>query len=121
MAAGVDVEQLVLDPGLGFAKDAGHNWALLGRLARARTRSGRPLLVGASRKRFLGSLLAGADGAPRPVEEREAATLATTVLAAAGRRVVRAGARGAAERRRRARRGGQPAAAVQRPPGAVSS
>ena len=80
-AAGVDVEQLVLDPGLGFAKDAGHNWALLGRLEELGV-LGRPLLVGASRKRFLGALLAGADGVPRPVEEREAATLATTVLAA---------------------------------------
>ena len=81
VAAGVDVEQLVLDPGLGFAKDAGHNWALLGHLDQLGV-LGRPLLVGASRKRFLGSLLAGADGVPRPVEEREAATLATTVLAA---------------------------------------
>ncbi|KQX66353.1 dihydropteroate synthase [Angustibacter sp. Root456] len=81
VAAGVDVEQLVLDPGLGFAKDADHNWALLGRLDELHA-LGRPLLVGASRKRFLGSLLAGADGSPRPVEEREAATVATTVLAA---------------------------------------
>ncbi|MGN6611651.1 MAG: dihydropteroate synthase [Angustibacter sp.] len=81
VAAGVDPEQLVLDPGLGFAKDAAHNWALLGRIQELHA-LGRPLLVGASRKRFLGALLAGADGVPRPVEEREAATLATTVLAA---------------------------------------
>ncbi len=81
VAAGVDADQLVLDPGLGFAKDAGHNWALLGRFDELRS-LGRPLLVGASRKRFLGSLLADADGEPRPVEQRESATTATTVLAA---------------------------------------
>ena len=57
--AGVDPEQLVLDPGLGFAKQAEHNWALLARLDELAA-LGRPLLVGASRKRFLGSLLAGA-------------------------------------------------------------
>jgi len=74
-------ERLVLDPGLGFAKNAEHNWALLARLDELHA-LGRPLLVGASRKRFLGSLLAGADGEPRPVAEREAATAATTVLAA---------------------------------------
>jgi dihydropteroate synthase len=79
--AGVDVERLVLDPGLGFAKNAEHNWALLGRLDELHA-LGRPLLVGASRKRFLGSLLAGADGEPRPLSGREAATAATTVLAA---------------------------------------
>ena len=80
--AGVDLGQVVLDPGLGFAKNAEHNWALLARLGEL-ARLGRPLLVGASRKRFLGSLLAGADGGARPVEEREHATTATTVLAAA--------------------------------------
>ncbi|WP_426563701.1 dihydropteroate synthase [Angustibacter sp. McL0619] len=79
--AGVDPERLVLDPGLGFAKNAEHNWALLARLGELHA-LGRPLLVGASRKRFLGSLLAGPDGGPRPVPEREAATVATTVLAA---------------------------------------
>jgi dihydropteroate synthase len=79
--AGVDVEQLVLDPGLGFAKEGAHNWALLGRLEELKA-LGRPLLVGASRKRFLGTLLADGSGEPRPVEQREAATTATTVLAA---------------------------------------
>ena len=79
--AGVEVERLVLDPGFGFAKNAEHNWALLARLDELHA-LGRPLLVGASRKRFLGSLLAGADGEPRPVAEREAATVATTVIAA---------------------------------------
>jgi dihydropteroate synthase len=81
VAAGVSPEQLVLDPGLGFAKRAEHNWALLAGLDRL-TALGLPVLVGASRKTFLGRLLAGPDEAPRPAEERDAATLATTVLAA---------------------------------------
>ena len=81
VAAGVAPEQLVLDPGLGFAKRAEHNWALLAGLDRL-TALGLPVLVGASRKTFLGRLLAGPDEPPRPAEERDAATLATTVLAA---------------------------------------
>jgi dihydropteroate synthase len=80
-AAGPPPQRLVLDPGIGFAKNAEHNWTLLARLTELHA-LGRPLLVGASRKRFLGSLLAGPDGEPRPVPEREAATVATTVLAA---------------------------------------
>jgi dihydropteroate synthase len=79
--AGVDAGQLVLDPGLGFAKTAEHNWALLAGLD-ALLGLGFPVLVAASRKSFLGALLAGPDGAPRPVSEREDATVATTVLAA---------------------------------------
>jgi dihydropteroate synthase len=81
VAAGVDPAQLVLDPGLGFAKNAEHNWALLAGLDRI-VDLGLPVLVGASRKTFLGRLLAGPDGAPRPAEQRDAATLAATVLAA---------------------------------------
>ena len=81
VAAGVDPAQLVLDPGLGFAKNAEHNWALLAGLDRI-VDLGLPVLVGASRKTFLGRLLAVADGTPRAAEERDAATLATTVLAA---------------------------------------
>jgi dihydropteroate synthase len=81
VAAGVAPEQLVLDPGLGFAKNADHNWALLAKLDRL-VDLGLPVLVGASRKSFLGRLLAGADGAPRPAEGRDDATLATTVMAA---------------------------------------
>lgn len=81
-AAGVDPEQVVLDPGLGFAKLAQHNWSLLARLGELRN-LGRPLLVGASRKGFIGRLLAGADGAPRPMAGREDATTALTALAAA--------------------------------------
>jgi dihydropteroate synthase len=81
VAVGVAPEQLVLDPGLGFAKNAGHNWALLAGLDRI-VALGLPVLVGASRKTFLGKLLAGADGSPRAAEQRDSATLATTVLAA---------------------------------------
>ena len=74
VAAGVAVERVIVDPGIGFAKTAAHNWALLGRLD-ALTALGRPVLVGASRKRFL-STLAGADG-------RDDATVAVSALAAA--------------------------------------
>ena len=81
VAAGVDPAQLVLDPGLGFAKNAEHNWALLAGLDRI-VDLGLPVLVGASRKTFLGRLLAAPDGTPRPAEERDAAALAATVLAA---------------------------------------
>jgi dihydropteroate synthase len=81
VAAGVSPEQLVLDPGLGFAKRGTHNWALLAGLDRL-VDLGLPVLVGASRKSFLGRLLADADGALRPAEQRDAASLATTVLAA---------------------------------------
>ena len=74
VAAGIG--DLVLDPGLGFAKEADHNWALLQDLA-SLTALGCPLLVGASRKSFLGALLDG-----RPAPARDAATAAVTVLAA---------------------------------------
>jgi dihydropteroate synthase len=81
-AAGVDPDQVILDPGLGFAKTAQHNWSLLARLDQL-LRLGRPLLVGASRKAFLGTLLAGPDGTPRPARARGEATAAVSVLAAA--------------------------------------
>jgi dihydropteroate synthase len=80
--AGVDPGALVLDPGLGFAKTAAHNWSLLGHLD-VLTELGFPVLVGASRKRFLGALLAGADGAVRRCEGRDTATVAVSALAAA--------------------------------------
>ncbi|HEV7823324.1 MAG TPA: dihydropteroate synthase [Mycobacteriales bacterium] len=80
VAAGVSPSQIVLDPGLGFAKTAEHNWELLARLD-VLLGMGFPVLVGASRKSFLGRLLPGPDGAPRPVDGREAATLATSLLA----------------------------------------
>ena len=72
----------MLDPGLGFAKTAAHNWTLLAHLD-AFVGLGLPVLVGASRKSFLGRLLAGPDGAPRPTSEREDATTAITALCAA--------------------------------------
>ncbi|MFT3860399.1 dihydropteroate synthase [Micropruina sp.] len=77
--AGIDLNQVVLDPGLGFAKSADHNWALLAGLD-ALASLGRPLLIGASRKRFLGDLLD-----ERPPKQRDDATLAlTTLLALSG-------------------------------------
>ncbi|GAA4362474.1 dihydropteroate synthase [Nocardioides caricicola] len=77
LAAGVAPAKIVLDPGLGFAKRPEHNWELLRHLDVLQG-LGRPLLVGASRKSFLGSLLASG-GAARPVGEREHANTALTV------------------------------------------
>ncbi|MFI0742594.1 dihydropteroate synthase [Streptomyces sp. NPDC021100] len=82
VAAGIEPERLVIDPGLGFAKNAGHDLALVARLDRLRAELGLPLLVAASRKRFLGRVLAGPDGTPPPARERDAATAAVSVLAA---------------------------------------
>ena len=80
---GIPAERIVLDPGLGFAKRAAHNWELLRHLDQI-TGLGFPVLVGASRKSFLGELLA-VDGVPRPADQREAAHLALVVrLAEAG-------------------------------------
>ncbi|AUG79092.1 dihydropteroate synthase [Kitasatospora sp. MMS16-BH015] len=82
LAAGVKEEQLVLDPGLGFAKTLEHNWELLGGL-HVLTALGRPLLVAASRKRFLGTLLADPEtGELRPARQRDDATAAVSALAA---------------------------------------
>nr|WP_306173262.1 dihydropteroate synthase [Aeromicrobium duanguangcaii] len=78
--AGVDPDRIVLDPGLGFSKTGDQNWTLLAHLDRF-TSLGRPLLVAASRKGFLGALLADEVG-PRPVEEREDATAAISTLSA---------------------------------------
>jgi dihydropteroate synthase len=83
-AEGVDPSMIVLDPGLGFSKLADHNWHLLTRLQDVAHIGGRdfPVLVGASRKRFLGRLLAAPDGTPRPFTEGDDATVAVTALAA---------------------------------------
>jgi dihydropteroate synthase len=82
LRAGVSPDCLILDPGLGFAKEPDHNWQLLGRL-REVVALGRPVLVGAARKSFLGQLLADpATGRPRPAPLRDAATSAVSVLAA---------------------------------------
>ncbi len=80
VAAGVDERNLIIDPGLGFAKTAQHNWALLQSLP-SLIETGIPVLVGASRKRFLGALLADADGTPRPPDGRETATAVISALA----------------------------------------
>jgi dihydropteroate synthase len=76
-AAGVARDRLILDPGLGFAKRGDHNWELLARLD-VLAGLGLPLLVGASRKRFLGALLP--DDAP--VEERDLPTAVVSALSA---------------------------------------
>lgn len=80
VGAGVDPANLIIDPGLGFAKSAQHNWTLLGALPDF-VQTGIPVLVGASRKRFLGALLAGSDGEPRPPSGRETATAVISALA----------------------------------------
>lgn len=81
-AAGIEPADIVVDPGLGFAKEAHHNWELLARLADL-TDLGQPILIGASRKRFIGAALADEAGEPRPVEQRDAGTDAISALAAA--------------------------------------
>jgi len=81
VAAGVDPDKLVIDPGLGFAKTGQDNWALLHALPQL-VATGVPVLLGASRKRFLGRLLAGPDGSPRPPDGRETATAVISALAA---------------------------------------
>jgi len=82
LSAGVAESAIVLDPGLGFAKNAEHDWALLRGLDSLLS-LGFPVLVGASRKRFLGRLLSEKDGTPRPPDGREDATAAISALAAA--------------------------------------
>ncbi|MEV0001328.1 dihydropteroate synthase [Micromonospora sp. NPDC050980] len=82
LAAGVAADRIIVDPGLGFAKTAAHNWELSARLPEL-VDLGFPLLFGASRKSYLGRLLADPAGEPRPTAGREAATVATSVLAVA--------------------------------------
>ncbi len=74
--AGVNPEQIIIDPGLGFSKMPEHNWELLKNLDRIAL-LGYPILVGASRKRFLGELT----GATNP-DDREAASIAVTAMVA---------------------------------------
>lgn len=81
--AGVDPKNVILDPGLGFAKNAHHNWELL-RALPSFVELGFPVLIGASRKRFLGTLLADSDGEPRTPDGRETATAVVSALAVAG-------------------------------------
>jgi dihydropteroate synthase len=81
LTAGVARERLVIDPGLGFSKTADQNWELIAGLAEVEA-LGQPVLVGASRKAFLGRLLADRAGAARPVGEREAAHAAVNAVLA---------------------------------------
>jgi dihydropteroate synthase len=81
-AAGVDLRRVAVDPGLGFAKNADHNWQILRRLDDFAA-LGRPVLIGASRKTFLGRLLADEAGELRPATARDDASTAITALAAA--------------------------------------
>jgi len=87
VAAGVDPDNIILDPGLGFAKLAEHNWTLLAHLGEIGRPEGYdrpfPVLVAASRKGFLGKLLAGSDGRPRSFARSDDATIALTALAVA--------------------------------------
>lgn len=72
LKSGVLAEQIILDPGIGFAKESDHNWKILQNVERLQL-LGYPLLIGASRKRFLGELLNASD-----TDSREAATIALT-------------------------------------------
>lgn len=74
--AGVNPEQIIIDPGIGFSKLAEHNWELLRNIDRLAL-LGYPILIGASRKRFLGELT----GSDNP-DDREAASIAITSMVA---------------------------------------
>jgi dihydropteroate synthase len=76
IAAGVNPDQLIIDPGIGFSKLAEHNWELLRNLDRLAL-LGYPILIGASRKRFLGELTGSSN-----TEDREAASIAITAMVA---------------------------------------
>ena len=79
ISAGVDPDQLIIDPGIGFAKLPEHNWSLLKNIERIAL-LGFPILIGASRKRFLGELI----GSDKP-DDRESASIAiTSMMAKAG-------------------------------------
>jgi dihydropteroate synthase len=81
LAAGITRDRLIVDPGLGFAKTPEHNWELLRRLPELDYFEC-PILIAASRKRFLGSLLADpASGEPRPVMGRDVASATVSVFA----------------------------------------
>jgi dihydropteroate synthase len=81
VAAGIAADRIVLDPGFGFAKLSGHNWSLLRRLDRL-LELDHPVLVGTSRKAFLGRLGVPPGGEPRAALDRDAATAATSMHAA---------------------------------------
>jgi dihydropteroate synthase len=76
LLAGIAPDNVILDPGIGFAKESDHNWSLLNALPQIEA-LGFPVLVGASRKRFLGALIGVTD-----TDARESATIALTALLA---------------------------------------
>ena len=80
LAAGIARERIAIDPGRGFAKTVDQNWPILKHL-KVLEGLGLPILMGASRKKFLGELLAK-DGIPRDSDERESATTAISTLMA---------------------------------------
>lgn len=83
--AGIDAERIVVDPGIGFAKTAAQNLELIARLDVIIERLGRPVLLGPSRKAFIGALLGGA-----PADERDAGTVGACVAGLArGARIFR--------------------------------
>jgi dihydropteroate synthase len=81
VAAGIARERIAIDPGIGFAKTVDQNWPILKHLD-VLEELGLPILMGASRKKFLGELLVK-DGVPRDSDERESATTAISTLMAA--------------------------------------
>lgn len=83
VAAGVDPDRIILDPGIGFAKTDEHNWAILRNLD-VFLNLGHRLLVGASRKRFLGTLLTSAGKTAAPAERDHASLAVATLAATAG-------------------------------------
>ena len=80
MRAGIAKERIAIDPGIGFAKTVDQNWPILKHLD-VLAELGLPILMGASRKKFLGELLAK-DGEARIMEDRESATTAISTLMA---------------------------------------
>jgi dihydropteroate synthase len=83
-AGGVGRDQLILDPGFGFAKLPEHNWTLLAHLEAVQS-LGQPVLIGTSRKAFRGRLGVPEGAEARPPAQRDAATAATTVIAGLAR------------------------------------
>lgn len=81
VSAGIARERIAIDPGIGFAKTVDQNWPILKHL-NVLEELGLPILMGASRKKFLGELLAK-DGEARDSDERESATTAISTLMAA--------------------------------------
>lgn len=83
-AVAAGVPEVWIDPGIGFGKDLGHNLALLAHLDEL-VATGFPVLVGTSRKAFLGTLLGRSDGTagPAPVDDRAEGSLATVTWALA--------------------------------------